>query len=292
VKWQTKKEFFMKKYGLIALCALSFGFVMAAETIKIMSYNALLLYSDPKEFYHQARKKSFFDMISSEKPSIIGFQQIKEGYASTNLEDTLKPLGYQSFGDARNTTVNSWFQKKMTSREGTKNERNPIFYDTEKLNLIASGNFGINPTGLIFTAALPRVVTWGQFEDKKTKKQFCVYNTQLSSNAWWGLQDGTERIRNKQMSMILDHAAKNTDNLPVIIMNDMDTIDTKEKTSIDLKAWTKLIIKNINENTVSIFVKNAVIEQYKGANIEQYKDANNIKDITDHLALAAEIILQ
>lgn len=279
----------MQKYIHIILGILIAQFAIATETIKIMSYNALLLHSDPKEIYHDVRRTSFLNTISSKKPAIIGLLQVPSG--SDYLENALKPFGYQSFGDARNITINSWYQKKISDRKSVKNERNPIFYDTEKLSLVASGNFGINPVGYIFNASFPRICTWGLFEDKETKQQFYIYNTQLSNVGWWGLTDGTELIRIKQMNIIFDHIAKNTDNLPVIIMGDIKTeINVEIKNNMEkalfkeVEANAKIIHTSPDGGILRILVKKAEAEKYNPVEI--------LKEKREMCAIMTEIALQ
>ena len=63
-----------------------------------------------------------------------------------------------------------------------KGEHCAIFYDTTRLQLLQDQYFWLSETPAVpgsksWDAALPRIVTWGKFRDKKTKKIFFAFNT-------------------------------------------------------------------------------------------------------------------
>jgi endonuclease/exonuclease/phosphatase family metal-dependent hydrolase len=196
---------------------------LTAKPLEFMSRNVRRLGDDPIEYQWDNRKQRLFDQILNKRPAIIGFQEVVIGKQFEDLKQGLP--GYIAVGDTgRKAFATGWFQKRVVSLEKAKDESNPIFYDPKQVNLIADGTFGINPTGRFFNASLPRVCTWATFADKKSKKQFNVYNTHLSSSGAWGLKDGTELIRTKQIKMILrDIKKKKCSPMPVILMGDFNT---------------------------------------------------------------------
>src|ERR1044072_931710 len=64
----------------------------------------------------------------------------------------------------------------------TKGEFSAIFYDTTRLQLLQGQTFWLSTTPAVpgskgWDAAITRIVTWGKFRDKKTKKVFFHFNT-------------------------------------------------------------------------------------------------------------------
>lgn len=219
-------ETLMKKQlsaRLIALTTLLIAPHLSTTNLEFMSRNVRRLGDDPVEYQWDNRKQLLFDQILSKKPAIIGFQEVVIGQQLEDLKHGLP--GYIAIGDTgRKAFATGWYQKRVSDLDKAKNESNPIFYDPEQVNLIADGTFGINPTGRFFNASLPRICTWATFEDKKNNKKFDVYNTHLSSSGAWGLKDGTELIRTKQIKMIMNTIKdKKTPAKPVILMGDFNT---------------------------------------------------------------------
>ena len=69
-----------------------------------------------------------------------------------------------------------------------KGEFSAIFYDTTRLQLIASETFWLSeqptvPGSKSWDAAITRIVTWARFRDRKTKKAFFAFNTHFDHNA-------------------------------------------------------------------------------------------------------------
>lgn len=65
----------------------------------------------------------------------------------------------------------------------TKGEYAPIFYKTERFDLLSSGNFWLSENtdypNKGWDAALPRICTWGEFKDKKSKLRFYFFNLHM-----------------------------------------------------------------------------------------------------------------
>jgi endonuclease/exonuclease/phosphatase family metal-dependent hydrolase len=294
-------ESLMKKQMIIALCILSFNLMVSAETLKIMSYNVRRMGSDPQEHQWDKRKELIREQITAQNPAIIGFQEVVDGEHFESLKNLLPE--YKSFGTARKESTTSWLQQSIMNHPDAKNECNPIFYNPDKVKLIQSGTFGINPRGFLLQANLPRICTWGLFEDKETSKRFYIYNTHLSTSSMYGFKDGTESIRNKQMCMIFDEINKNKSELPVFIMGDFNTrIEGNIKKIINKNkfkhakeiaqvakgpketrtGWSDKELKEIDH----ILVKNAQIKEY-----EVIQSAAGVYP-SDHRPVMATVTLQ
>lgn len=215
----------MKKYVLVFVSVVSFlsqGIVFAsvrgrnADSVRVVTYNVRRSGKEqsPQNLW-ASRKPLVFDIVNMMRPDIIGFQEVVQD----QFDDLRTVLAdYDSFGEPRSTKTSSWWQRMVMKYPDATDEHNPIFYKKNRLTLLASGNFGINPRGgrfHIMTADLPRLCTWGFFEDKKTGTKFYVYNTHLD-NSW-------RRVRSRQISQIMKHVKKNTKGVPVVFMGDLNT---------------------------------------------------------------------
>ncbi len=216
----------MKFYSSItfyAIFLLTACYFFTSSCIEIMTYNIRRMGDDPIEHQWEKRRQLVADQIMDIKPTIIGFQEVVDGQQLKDLREMLP--GYICIGDiGRNLFATGWFQKRVTSLEKAKNECNPLFYNPEEVTLVGwvVTTFGINPTGQFFYASLPRICTRATFKTKDNK-QFSVYNTHLSSSGAWGLKDGNELIRFKQIKLILKNIKKHASGMPTILMGDFNT---------------------------------------------------------------------
>jgi endonuclease/exonuclease/phosphatase family metal-dependent hydrolase len=299
----------MKKYVSTLLLAFSTVATLTIyptiSPIKLMSFNIRRDSNEknPNNAWKN-RKDNVIKLIEQSMPDIVNLQEVVAGKQSDDVEKTLNPLGYRFFGKDRSETMTDWFHIYivMPHPRATK-ERNPIGYNTKSIQLIDSGNFGINPPrSFILTAwyedtlqELPRICTWGRFEDIQQKKQFFVYNTHLDNNS--------ASVRIKQVSIILEHIAQNTKGLPVILAGDLNTkIEGDIKKELDeanfvhakdmatiiegpqetRTGWDNSELKEIDH----ILVKNAKATQYKVIQSPQEKYPS------DHRPVCADIIFQ
>src|SRR5581483_6147902 len=211
----------MKKYiiGLLAaLFALYFNITDCflpqknTNTLRICTYNIRRKGSEPSNQYlWQNRKGLVFDMINAIHPDVMGLQEV----VKEQLDDLQTVLAdYEVFGEPRSAKMEGWLQRWVMKHPKAKDEYNPISYNTKKVKCIKSGNFGINPRAHLFTAYLPRICTWGQFEDIATGKKFYVYNTHLDKDS--------SLIRKKQISKILKHIEKKTKENLVVLTGDFN----------------------------------------------------------------------
>jgi endonuclease/exonuclease/phosphatase family metal-dependent hydrolase len=280
---------------LLTLSTLTIGTVYPAiMPLKFMDWNIRRDgdEKDPKNLWKN-RKNSVINHIKEEKPAIICLQEVVEGQQSKDLENGLESSGYRFFGKNRSETMTGWLHYFVMKHPRAKKERNPIGYDTNKVKLITSGDFGINPGYSIFTPWLPRNCSYGQFEDIQQKTHFIVYNTHLDNES--------DYYRNEQMKIILKHAAKNAANLPVIITGDLNTkIKGDIKQELDKSGFVQArdiatIVKGPRETRTGwnnselkeidhILARNAKVKEHKV--IESPKGEYE----SDHRPLCAEII--
>lgn len=119
-------------------------------------------------------------------------------------------------------------------------EHSCIVYDTERLELLESGTFGLSefpdvPGARSWGSCCPRIASWGKFKDKVTGKELMVYNTHLDHVS--------ELARVKGIEMVVDHAKKNGAGLPMILMGDFNAGPDSEtyKVAADLLRDSRAI---------------------------------------------------
>jgi len=142
--------------------------------VRIVTYN--IRFDNPADGIDnwKHRRKHITDLLLKFSPDIISLQeplhhQVKE------IHEDLKESSYEWYGVGRSDGVHS-------------GEFGPIFWNTNKLKALNSGNFWLSSTpevpGTKFpSSCLPRMVTWCQFQQNESpnpgaeNKPFFVFNT-------------------------------------------------------------------------------------------------------------------
>jgi endonuclease/exonuclease/phosphatase family metal-dependent hydrolase len=107
----------------------------------------------------------------------------------------------------------------------TKGEYSAIFFDTTWLSLVTSSTFWLSLTPSVpgsksWDAAITRIVTWAKLRDKKTKKEFFVFNTHF---------DHLGKIARKESALLLLKKVQEiAESLPVLVMGDFNAHPTEE----------------------------------------------------------------
>lgn len=285
----------MKKLILASLSVMLINCTTIHASLDIMSYNVRRQGKDPEEFQWNKRKTLVFDQVLSKKPSVIGFQEVVKGQQFDDLKKALPE--YESFGDSRNEHSRLFSLSWLISKHwNAKNECSPIFYNPKEVILIASGTFGLNPY-LFSKQQLPRICTWGFFQDQKSKKQFYAYNTHLDNT--------NQHIRLKQLDIILKHnkIGKHNQSVSAILMGDFNTKiegKIKEKTEKAGFVAAREIAKVVNgpketrtgwhdkelKEIDHILVKNVKVKEF-----DVFVNEQGVYP-SDHRAIQAKIELQ
>lgn len=106
-----------------------------------------------------------------------------------------------------------------------KGEYSAIFYKTERFKLIKQGTFWLSATDTQtpnkgWDAALPRICTWGVFEDNSNGKQFIIMNTHF---------DHVGKVARKESAkLMLKKASELAKGLPLIICGDLNVNEKDE----------------------------------------------------------------
>ena len=138
-----------------------------AQELKIATYNIRMdAASDIKQGDGwKQRQIPVTDLIKFHDFDIFGSQEVLHN----QLEDMLLLLPeYSYIGIGREDGAE-------------KGEYSPIFYKKDKFNVIKSGTFWLSENTKTpnkgWDAVLPRICSWGLFQDKKSNKKFMFFNT-------------------------------------------------------------------------------------------------------------------
>ncbi len=194
---------------LLAICPL---FVCAQTELNVITFN--IRFNNPGDSLNAwpYRKDKVASQILFHQAHIIGVQEALNGQLS-DMQQSLKQYKYVGVG-----------------REGgTKGEYSAIFFDTVRLKLLNSSTFWLSQhpdsVGVKgWDAALPRIVTWATFTDRKTGKQFFVFNTHFDHMG--------EVARKESAKLILQKVNEIAGKVPCIITGDFNAQPQEEPIKI------------------------------------------------------------
>lgn len=192
----------MKKIILI-LCLLDGILVTHAQTIDVISYN--IRYDNPNDKPNDwdSRKDFLIGQLNFYTPDVFGTQE--------GLVHQLKAIdegleNYTYFGIGRD-------------HGDDRGEFTAIFYNTEKFNVLEQNTFWLSETPEVpskgWDAALPRICTYGIFENKQDGSKFMVFNTHFDHVGVKAREESSKLILQKIKEL-------NTDGLPVVVTGDFN----------------------------------------------------------------------
>jgi endonuclease/exonuclease/phosphatase family metal-dependent hydrolase len=178
----------------------------AQAPLKVMSFNIRYANENDGANAWSKRRDVTVAMLARAAPDLFGTQELLKVQGDYLVE---KLKGYAWFGVDR--------------RGGHADEHMGIFYRTDRLKLIESGNFWLSDTpevvgSLTWGHPLPRMATWGLFETAKGGRRFYAFNTHLPYRA----ED--EDARTRGAALILDRIKAMAGDTPVVLTGDFNTI--------------------------------------------------------------------
>jgi endonuclease/exonuclease/phosphatase family metal-dependent hydrolase len=172
------------------------------EALHVMSYN-LRFASNAGPHSWPKRRPVMVELLRREQPTVLGTQ---EGlYAQlTDIERDL-PDYYDWLGEGR--------------AGGRRGEFVAIFFDTRRVEPLASGHFWLSDTPDVAGSkswgnTTTRMATWARFTDKRTGGEFVVLNTHLDN--------ASEYARTRGAALIRDRINDFPSGLPVILTGDFN----------------------------------------------------------------------
>lgn len=187
----------------------------------------------------QRRMPVLCGQINFEHPDIFGTQ---EGLIA-QLDDMLTQLpDYNYIGRGRD--------------DGAKaGEHSAIFYDKDKLKVLAQGDFWLSETpekpGLGWDAACIRICTWGYFKDKRTRLKFYFFNLHMDHVG--------VKARREAAKLVVSRIKGITNGKPVILTGDFNVDQNDEIYTIFTESG---VLKDSYECAKVRFAENGTFNSY------------------------------
>lgn len=257
-----------------------------AQEIGVMTYN--IKYDNVQDTVNNwnDRKAAMVDLLQKEHPDFIGMQEVL--YRQLEYLDQALD-GYDYVGVGRDDGKQ-------------KGEFSPIFYDTQRYQLLASNTFWLSKTpdkiSVGWDAAMERICSFGLFVDKNTEKKVYVFNTHFD-------HIGVKARANSAKLILKKIASLNRNKLPVILMGDLNLEpDAPPIRHITQHLADGAVLSSARptgpKGTFNGFNTQASIERridyifLSGFQVAEYEHLNerldNGKHISDHLPVFARII--
>lgn len=201
----------MKRIFTVALFLVAAISLSAQSYINVGQFN--LRYDTKKDVPRgdgwAARSQHVFDLINYEGWDIFGVQEVLVNQVN-DLKQNL--AGYEYVGSGRTDGA-------------TKGEYAPIFYRKSRIKCLESGQFWLSQTPEVagskgWDANIPRICTWGRFEDKTTKWKFWFFNLHMDHR-------GVE-ARRESAKLVLARIKELCGDEPYILTGDFNSDQTSE----------------------------------------------------------------
>ncbi|MET6998551.1 endonuclease/exonuclease/phosphatase family protein [Chitinophaga defluvii] len=204
---------------LLLLCILFFmnGVLMAQTPLHVMTFNIRMNTPHDSLNAWPHRKDKVASQVLFHEAHLLGVQEALYEQM-TDLKERLPQ--YKYIGGGRDDGKNA-------------GEFSAIFYDTTRLQLLDSKTFWLSETPDVpgskgWDAAITRVVTYGKFKDRKTKKIFFHFNTHF---------DHIGKIaRRESAKFLLQQVHTIAGKIPAIITGDFNATPDDEPIQVVMNA--------------------------------------------------------
>jgi len=194
---------------LLALCCAVPGLFAApsraADTLRVMTFNVRLPQASDGPERWEARRDLFVKTILGQHPDVFGTQEL-----------------YKEQGDyvVARLPEYAWFGMGRKGDDG--DEHMGVFYRTDELRVLQSGNFWLSdtpdvPGSITWGNIFPRMVTWARFQRKADGRSFVLYDTHLP------YREQDEAIRERCAALILKRIAALPASEPFVLTGDFNT---------------------------------------------------------------------
>ena len=185
------------------ILSLVFFFLSFNGDLRLLTYNIRL--DTPADGVNQwpNRKGKVAALLQKHNPDIFGVQEAMHNQM-TDLEVLLP--AYTWYGVGRDDAK-------------TAGEYSAFFFKKEKFTLLQSATFWLSETPEVpgsksWDAAITRICSWGEFQDKKTGKKFFVFNTHFDHKG--------ELARLRSMELISEKIREIAGESPFVLMGDFN----------------------------------------------------------------------
>lgn len=216
---------------LIVLCVLAIP--AGAQSLRVMTFN--IKYDEPRDGVNAwpNRKQKVADVIKKYEADIIGVQEALN-HQLKDLEVLLPDMAWCGVG-------------RTDGKEG--GEYSAILYKKSRLKLLEAKTYWLSetpdtPGSKGWDAALPRIVTWAKFKDRRSKKEFFHFNTHFDHIG--------EAARVNSARLLSDRVSLTAKNARVVVTGDFNANYSTDVYKALTEANTKGIAlltdaKNISE---------------------------------------------
>lgn len=204
--------------------------VLAQNDLSVMSYNVRLGSADDGENSWDFRKEKVAELIGYYEPDFLGMQEVQKMQLDYLLENLSQ---YKFIG--------------LPRENGEFAEYSCIFYNAEKFKVLEYKTFWLSETpneiSKGWEAACHRIVTYGLFQDKKSKQKFWIANTHLDHMGM--------KAREESAKMLVEFSKelKTKKDIPFILTGDFNA--------------------EPNDKVISI-LKDALVDSYTSSNKKPY----------------------
>lgn len=211
----------MKKISLLALAACLYTGLAAQDYLNVMTFNIRL--NTPRDSANAwpFRKDMVASQVLFHEVHLLGVQEaLPEQMA--DLQERLKKYKYIGVG------------REDGKQKG---EFSAIFYDTTRLQLLETKTTWLSltpgvPGSKSWDAAITRIVTWGKFKDRHTKKIFYHFNTHF---------DHIGKVARRESAKLLLEMVKNVaGNSTSIITGDFNAAPSDEPIQVIMDSSNPL----------------------------------------------------
>jgi endonuclease/exonuclease/phosphatase family metal-dependent hydrolase len=187
---------------VLCVLALLAGGCAKNVSLRVMTFNIRTATDadGPNRWEH--RRDAMAAMLTDRRPDVIGLQEARPG----QIEDLMARVdGYAWVGDGRDG--------------GGRGEFCPIFFDRRRFDVREHGTFWLSeqpdtPASKGWDAAFPRIATWVKLRDKRTGREFAMFNTHLDHRG--------EQARVEGARLIVARLNQLADGLPIIVTGDLN----------------------------------------------------------------------
>lgn len=276
----------MKITRTLIFALIIFNFQAQAQDLKVMTYNIRLDTASDGENAWPMRKDLVFSQIWFYDPDIFGIQEATPNQV-TDISEVLltyEMVGIGRDGVGKGEASNILFKKDRFILKQTK-----TFWLSDTPDQISKG----------WDAALNRICTYAQLEDKKTSKTIWVFNTHLDHIGELARTNGLQLILSKIKEV-------NINNNPVILMGDFNSEPSTNRI-IDLKKEMNDCRDNSKEKPfgpygtfngfnynqpVTLLIDYILTSKNNTLNVEKYAVLSDPKDLkypSDHFPVYVKL---
>lgn len=191
---------------LIFLITVAFNIhaqISGEKPLRVMSFN--IRYNEPRDGVNAwaNRKTKVADVIRFHKADLIGVQEAQNNQKK-DLETLLPHFAWLGAGRTDGKEDGEW---------------SAILYRKSRFKLLETKIFWLSETpekadSIGWDAAYPRIVRWGKFEDRNTKKVFYHFNTHFDHQG--------ETARVESAKLLLAQISKIAGKLPFVVTGDFN----------------------------------------------------------------------